>query len=371
MSPVKDSSSTSSGKESAPTTSVVRRSKTMPTDSPTAKFLYTIIKQLDLKGIDWTLVASQLEISNGHAARMRYHRFRNQMEGINPTQRKRQNKPSKTSINPCKAGLKKELSPQPSQRVKTEPSTDSPYQSNPYIKPEPYPQQMPRLTDIPQFASHMASVTHSHPSPYRPSIPVPYPQMTLSPGLRMYPSVPAYPPIPMGFEEIRHSPVDWTPVKAEPQSFSEERKEIEMVEAVVKEEVEAEGTCASASSASKRIDKDISIPTPNQQFLLTLNNQVDLTKVGAAMGYANIKSVANRFRALRAKYGFTSLESKMTRSTPPKNDSTSTKRGRGRPVQSGTSIRGDARKGAKVSTVAPIPAPGPVVKEEFVVRAEY
>lgn len=29
----------------------VRRSKAMPTDGPTVKFLYTIIKQLDLKSV--------------------------------------------------------------------------------------------------------------------------------------------------------------------------------------------------------------------------------------------------------------------------------------------------------------------------------
>ena len=29
----------------------IRRSKAMPTDGPTAKFLYTIIKQLDLKSV--------------------------------------------------------------------------------------------------------------------------------------------------------------------------------------------------------------------------------------------------------------------------------------------------------------------------------
>lgn len=33
------------------TMSTVRRSKAMPTDGPTAKFLYTIIKQLDLKSV--------------------------------------------------------------------------------------------------------------------------------------------------------------------------------------------------------------------------------------------------------------------------------------------------------------------------------
>ncbi|KAJ5584691.1 uncharacterized protein N7459_004491 [Penicillium hispanicum] len=57
------------------------RGKMLDTDGPTPKFLYAIIKQLDLKIIDWNRVASDLAISNGHAARMRYSRFRNQMEG--------------------------------------------------------------------------------------------------------------------------------------------------------------------------------------------------------------------------------------------------------------------------------------------------
>ncbi|OKL64173.1 hypothetical protein UA08_00723 [Talaromyces atroroseus] len=57
-----------------------RRSKTMPTEGQTTKFLYAILKQLDLKTIDWSLVATELEISNGHAARMRYSRFKQQME---------------------------------------------------------------------------------------------------------------------------------------------------------------------------------------------------------------------------------------------------------------------------------------------------
>ncbi|KAH8698331.1 hypothetical protein BGW36DRAFT_357870 [Talaromyces proteolyticus] len=58
-----------------------RRSKTMPTEGHMTRFLYAILKQLDLKTIDWSDVATDLEISNGHAARMRYSRFRQQMEG--------------------------------------------------------------------------------------------------------------------------------------------------------------------------------------------------------------------------------------------------------------------------------------------------
>jgi hypothetical protein len=60
----------------------LRRNKTLSPDGQTARFLYTIIKQLDLKAIDWNLVAESLEITNGHAARMRYSRFRQHMEGV-------------------------------------------------------------------------------------------------------------------------------------------------------------------------------------------------------------------------------------------------------------------------------------------------
>jgi hypothetical protein len=64
----------------------LRRNKTLSPDGQTARFLYTIIKQLDLKAIDWNLVAGSLEITNGHAARMRYSRFKQHMEGAITTQ---------------------------------------------------------------------------------------------------------------------------------------------------------------------------------------------------------------------------------------------------------------------------------------------
>ena len=63
----------------------LRRNKALSPDGETAKFLYTIIKQLDLKIIDWNVVADGLGITNGHAARMRYSRFKQHIEGI-PTQ---------------------------------------------------------------------------------------------------------------------------------------------------------------------------------------------------------------------------------------------------------------------------------------------
>ena len=39
--------------------------------------------------IDWNLIASELGITNGHAARMRFSRFKQQMEGLQPTRRPR------------------------------------------------------------------------------------------------------------------------------------------------------------------------------------------------------------------------------------------------------------------------------------------
>ena len=60
----------------------LRRSKALSPDGQTARFLYTILKQLDLKTIDWNLVADGLDITNGHAARMRFSRFKQHMEGI-------------------------------------------------------------------------------------------------------------------------------------------------------------------------------------------------------------------------------------------------------------------------------------------------
>jgi hypothetical protein len=85
----------------------------MPTEGHMTKFLYSILKQLDLKPvsilstslrtfsvliwgqIDWSLVATELEISNGHAARMRYSRFKQQMEGTVSVSRTA--KPKKTA----------------------------------------------------------------------------------------------------------------------------------------------------------------------------------------------------------------------------------------------------------------------------------
>lgn len=61
------------------------------------RFLFAILRQKNLKDIDWNQVAHDpilaQEITNGHAARMRYSRFRTAMLGLEPTRRNRTTPP--------------------------------------------------------------------------------------------------------------------------------------------------------------------------------------------------------------------------------------------------------------------------------------
>ncbi|KAL4782500.1 hypothetical protein BJX76DRAFT_358866 [Aspergillus varians] len=96
------------------------------------------------------------------------------------------------------------------------------------------------------------------------------------------------------------------------------------------------------------------------------NGKVDLAGVGKALGYKNVNSVANRFRRMRDKYGFSGLDCALGNASPSKgkaassdnNNGSPPKRGPGRPPKKAT------KKGAKVSTADPIPATGPVVNSE-------
>ncbi|KAF3765961.1 hypothetical protein M406DRAFT_346110 [Cryphonectria parasitica EP155] len=62
-------------------------------DNTMARFLFAILQQKCLKDIDWNKVARNpiltQEITNGHAARMRYSRFRQSILGIEPQRRNR------------------------------------------------------------------------------------------------------------------------------------------------------------------------------------------------------------------------------------------------------------------------------------------
>ena len=59
----------------------------MPTDKQNVDFLYSIIKQLEVKHIAWSTIADQNNVPNGHAARMRFHRLKQAQEGRSPVPR--------------------------------------------------------------------------------------------------------------------------------------------------------------------------------------------------------------------------------------------------------------------------------------------
>ncbi|KAL4889942.1 hypothetical protein BDV59DRAFT_204751 [Aspergillus ambiguus] len=194
--------------------STVRRSKAMPTDGPTAKFLYAIIKQLDLKSIDWNLVASQLEISNGHAARMRYSRFRQQMEGVTSTPRSSRPKktPGKGKTGSSKADMEKDvISSQPQHMIKQEPQIPV-QEPNPHVKSDQYDPNF-TLADIP----HVSSQTHvMATSPSHPFITT-YPMSLPSGDFSMYVPAPSFPGPVIGFERPPAPQHIWAPVKVEPE----------------------------------------------------------------------------------------------------------------------------------------------------------
>ncbi|EAS30782.1 uncharacterized protein CIMG_06261 [Coccidioides immitis RS] len=186
----------------------LKRSKTLPADGQTTKFLYTILKQLDLKSVDWNLVASQLDISNGHAARMRFSRFRQHMEGITSTPRTPRAKKPKTE----KAKSKKQQTLD-DLKVWPEPPVIKP---EPFIKPEPVniSQIDPCLLAIPRASGPIQAQ--------------PFPTVTPADLVRPYPPS----EIPVGY---RRPPVgeNWPQIKMEPCD-----QEVVMTDVLVKIEPE-------------------------------------------------------------------------------------------------------------------------------------
>ncbi|KAA8643640.1 hypothetical protein EYZ11_005933 [Aspergillus tanneri] len=165
------------------------------------------------------------------------------------------------------------------------------------------------------------------------------------------------------------------------------------------------------SSNGKTTTTDGDISQQDAKFImecvknLDQNKQVDLAKVGEALGYTNVASVGNRFRVLRKRYGFANLDCINTSPAPkigvakgespatptkPAGKSTRSKSAKAinamadetvtikaedkgsdvsmddepvSPVKAKTvSPRKAPRKGAKVSS-KPIPATGPVTSD--------
>ncbi|KAI1084482.1 hypothetical protein F5B20DRAFT_298110 [Whalleya microplaca] len=107
-------------------------------DNAMTRFLFAILRQKNLKDIDWNKVAHDPilahEITNGHAARMRYSRFRSSMLGLEPTRRNRAS-PAKPRIRKSK----KDSTSRKDESVKSESAPES-----------PVPQEMLDMPDMPE-----------------------------------------------------------------------------------------------------------------------------------------------------------------------------------------------------------------------------
>lgn len=195
--------------------------------------------------VDWNLVASQLDISNGHAARMRFSRFRQHMEGITTVPRAaRPKKPSTKESSKlgkfAKGEERPKKRPASSDFIKEEPPEPSLQMSSPPVKREPGPD--PMLSTLPTAMSPSGlvpasgnSLSTAPPSP-------PYPLLTVAPAdlalnqqqqqhqhYQPFPdySQPQYPPIPSLNPPVSFNPFmssvlpsrpepTWAPVKIEP-----------------------------------------------------------------------------------------------------------------------------------------------------------
>lgn len=190
-------------------------------------------------------MASQLEISNGHAARMRFSRFKQQMEGTTSTPRaskpKKHSKSQLDKTNPKADLVKTPISPPPAP-VKQETPYDP--QQSPYIKtdPDPYLQKIPTLENISPVQTPMEAPPMYHP-PYPAQYPpqhrlpqvqhfpfTPYhypryhPQMTVAPAdLAMHAPVSSFASqTPVGFDIPSTGHPVWAPVKREPETVGSE-----------------------------------------------------------------------------------------------------------------------------------------------------
>ncbi|KAM0516686.1 hypothetical protein ACHAPE_005320 [Trichoderma viride] len=106
-------------------------------DNAMARFLFAILKQKNLRDIDWSQVAADpvlIEpIANGHAARMRFSRFRSTITGHKPT--KRGGKP--LDKNRVSKSSKKDTQSKKETLIKPEPGSSN-ISSYPLFSPESF-----------------------------------------------------------------------------------------------------------------------------------------------------------------------------------------------------------------------------------------
>ncbi|KAI0428995.1 hypothetical protein F5Y09DRAFT_271520 [Xylaria sp. FL1042] len=110
-------------------------------DNAMTRFLFAILRQKNLKDIDWNQVAHDPilahPITNGHAARMRYSRFKSTMLGLEPTKRNRTGSP-KSRVTKSKKDPKNKKS----DNIKPESSAPGPSHS---ASPEPPPSNSQKI----------------------------------------------------------------------------------------------------------------------------------------------------------------------------------------------------------------------------------
>ncbi|KAI3398143.1 hypothetical protein diail_9765 [Diaporthe ilicicola] len=114
-------------------------------DNIMARFLFAILQQKNLKDIDWNAVAHNpvlaQEITNGHAARMRYSRFRNSLLNIEPQRRNRAGV-NKSKVTKSKKEVKSKNENEKEQHIKPDPNAspdahqEEPKAPSPKIKDE-------------------------------------------------------------------------------------------------------------------------------------------------------------------------------------------------------------------------------------------
>ncbi|KAI0202583.1 hypothetical protein F4808DRAFT_66992 [Astrocystis sublimbata] len=195
-------------------------------DNAMTRFLFAILKQKNLKDIDWNAVAHDpilsQPITNGHAARMRYSRFRSVMLGLEPTRRNRVAEPAKNRVTKSKKDPKaQQHKSRKDDNVKSETASapESPVTRAASPEPVPPPPSQPK----PQQKIKQEPMAYNHNSRMTPSltpgpVSVPPPLTITNPSTIMHhrfltpssdtdafsPS-PALAPSPTGMEFPQHS----------------------------------------------------------------------------------------------------------------------------------------------------------------------
>ncbi|KUM62729.1 hypothetical protein ACN42_g4386 [Penicillium freii] len=297
-----------------------QRNKVLETDTPTAKFLYTIIKQLDLKSVDWNRVASDVEVSNGHAARMRYSRFRQQMEGTTGASRpKRKSKKAKTMEPPLEMQGVFPMAP-PLMMPTMEP-IDSSLSGNPFVKCEPgtegnNPNLQSLMQHSPQFMSEtstqgqyyfpqdFASMQFQLASNIPPRIPSPIPtsssfmnpyQFSTAPAVYPYSSASTQSVFDLREFDQMSSFTNYAPsINWEPRPPS--RQEVPTVK--VEEEEQTEQGIPNWDMAALGPKHE-----PSRGFCYGL--VVNLALVGKDFGYSSGKSFQKKYAKLKKAYNLT------------------------------------------------------------------